>query len=314
MTTESRTKQRTQLNRDFLVEVYISSGIDIETAKYKADWFYERLAYLNGAVKSGGKIHIKSHEEYIAVRFIERFVKLRNIHPLLSQSIENIHKSIFFFFRENPKFLEFEMETTQEVMSYFDDWSQFEYNEYASHNEGFREAKDLDYIQLTTSLIDACGGALNLTFNCFIEGIRQDIKIIKLEFLMFAMLGYVDSLETDDAELNDFLIVNAIFGLYLVEKNNLHSKNVANEAESIVRNRLKDAATVRHKRENESIQPKIKKVIEVWSGNNPKTLKGWGTYSECAAAIFNRPDIDMPFRTVCSWISNYEKSKRTPQS
>lgn len=322
MTTENRTKRRKQANSDFMVEMEAANGDAAkEAAKSSMDWFYERMAYQNHMIKLGQKIHIKVPEKHIADEFVKHLVNLRNIHPLLSQSIENMHKSIYTFFKENDKFLEFAMEVTEEIMSSLKDWDEFEYNEYASSFEGYYassfdsyreiEAKDLDYVQLATTLIDACGGELNITFDCFIEKVRQDLRVSRLEFLMFAMLGYVDSLETEHAELNDFLIINAIFGLFLIEKNNLHIKNVASQAETMQRNRLQVIAIDRQRRNKESIEPLIKKTIELWEAGNINEKRYWRSFTECATEIFkHHPEINKPYRTVYDWISDHQKSKQ----
>lgn len=313
MATENKTNKRKKLTSDFMIEVDVANGADIEAAKNGADWFFERLAYLNMTVKSGRLIHIKSHEEYIAGGFVEHFISLKNNYPLLTHTIENIHKTIFFFFKENTKYLEFSIEVTDEIMSNIRDWEEYEYNEYASNFEGYRAAKDLDYLEHAITLIDACGGDLNITFDCLIEKERQDFRVKKLDFLMFAMLGYVNSLETEHAELNDFLIINAIFGLFLAEKANLHSENVANEAHNILRSRLKNTAILRHKKNNESIQPRIDKAVAIWEAGNAAHNRGWKDFTECTTAIFNLPEIDKPYRTVYGWISKHEQAKRTRQ-
>ncbi|WP_026472364.1 hypothetical protein [Alkanindiges illinoisensis] len=74
--------------------------------------------------------------------------------------------------------------------------------------------------------------------------------------------------------------------------------------------RAADLARAKHEKQKMKEAPTRTSALNLWKSLNPKTGKGWRSYTECANYFcIQQQDESLSPRTVASWISTYEKHK-----
>lgn len=159
----------------------------------------------------------------------------------------------------------------------------------------------------------------------FIEPINSEISYPEV-FLIVASACLANEMNSNYTILNNPLELSVFFNYlqvfgfeyinYKYKKICKDEINIEEISKSAIRQHLKEKmksiAKQRHAKEREIRQPLIDNAIELWRTNqNPKTGRGWKSYSECANFFCrnNNDNDSLSPRAVASWISEYEKNK-----